>query len=437
MAEQEADLTPAQAQYLLRCVGTMHEWVHRRVETISFRDESWVTHRCSVDFTPPPEGSPLWKVGDACCYLVPITFLRRGSVLTNFDCRDEDNSALPVLTTFEQTRIEEKMLLELARYAIAVSDIDDEKLAFVEEAVKTIRGTSGPSSSKALDDTVEFLKGDKGFQDLITRLERDFLLITPLVGLPDRRRVVKFCYDQVFSGPATRSWSDLLYRKVGWEPVKLQFPADSAGHAESYHFAVTEPPELAVVGNSFFSNDEAPPEGLVRANQRGHIIVSGVQPESRSVVQVQLAIKKDGWLDTSVLSAWACTALLFAGVLGFSLRAPRDTDAAAAVVIALAAFLPVAAARSGEHPLAAELLSGVRSLLLICAALAMVAGARVAFFDSGQESFSEVLALAGVLPALAVTASAAVFWAALTCLALLASVVLSVTHRRSSQLLRH
>lgn len=406
--------TPAQAQYLLGCVGDMSSWVHRRVEMITFRDADWVTRKVSVDFTLPAGAPPLWMTTDETCHLVPLIFLQRGFILRNFDCRDEEGNALPVLTTAEQVEFERALLVQLADYIFGTAGrkFDMSTVEAVDAVMKGVESHGlwpGSSHAGPSGDAPQFLMDQKAFTFLRDRLKRDFLLMTQLSGAVERRRVVKMCYDQA-SPPRRADESDenrvlRLIRRAGWKGQLYEFPSDVAGDTQSYHFGVIEPPELRVRKVDFVPSLELAELPKVRS-ETDRIVVSGMKPNTPSAVYVELAAKRDGWLRNAMLSAWMTVAVLFTGAVGFILKEPTETDSAAAVMVWFLGLLPVVVARAGEHPLASALLSGVRVLLGACAVLAVAGAARLAFFDTdGVGWFWLALAALGALMAGALTTS--------------------------------
>jgi hypothetical protein len=170
---------------------------------------------------------------------------------------------------------------------------------------------------------------------------------------------------------------------------------------------VNPPPEVIIDSTDLV--ETVPPDqiGLPEPEvwgERGHLVASGLTIGLRTTVRLELAARKDGWLQTAVASAWVTVGLLLAGAWGFFLDSP--SDAAAALVVGLAAFLPAAVARPGEHALAARLLSGVRLMLAVLAALAVAAGARLAFFSPGDvDVWWLALGLLGGFPAAALSVS--------------------------------
>ncbi|HEV3400546.1 MAG TPA: hypothetical protein VG078_01895 [Acidimicrobiales bacterium] len=390
----------AQARYLLQCVWTMATWVHRRVETVSFRDDRWAVRRVSVDLTVPSDQGGAFGDGDG--MLVPLTFLRQRQVLRNFDCRDGAGNALPVLTRAENARVHRDMLLEAAW--LALGHLDETVVAAVAVQARR-RATELPDLPTEVAGVSEALGVNPQF-NLVNELLRDqFLLLAWMHVCPGDRRVAKFCYDDElpFRGRAGRD----VAARMGWRNETVEFPARAAAFGQSYHFAVNPPPEVVVDSTDLVETVRPDQIGLPEPEvwgERGHLVASGLTIGLRTTVRLELAARKDGWLQTAVASAWVTVLLLLAGAWGFFLDSP--SDAAAALVVGLAAFLPAAVARPGEHALAARLLSGVRLMLAVLAALAVVAGARLAFFSPGDvDVWWLALGLLGLFPAAALSVS--------------------------------
>jgi hypothetical protein len=388
----------AQARYLLQCVWTMATWVHRRVETVSFRDDRWAVRRVSVDFTVPSDEGRTF--GDK-RMLVPLTFLRQRQVLRNFDCRDSDGSALPVLTRAENASVHRDMLLEAAW--LAVGRLDETVVEAVTAQARR-RGAAPRSLAPDVARLSEELGANEQFRVVNDLLRDQFLLLAWMDVRPGDRRVAKFCYDDEL--PFGRAGRGVAAR-MGWRNETVEFPARAAAFGQSYHFAVNPPPEVIIDSTDLV--ETVPPDqiGLPEPEvwgERGHLVASGLTIGLRTTVRLELAARKDGWLQTAVASAWVTVGLLLAGAWGFFLDSP--SDAAAALVVGLAAFLPAAVARPGEHALAARLLSGVRLMLAVLAALAVAAGARLAFFSPGDvDVWWLALGLLGVFPAAALSVS--------------------------------
>lgn len=379
----------------------MATWVHRRVETVSFRDDRWAVRRVSVDFTVPSDEGRAFGDGDR--MLVPLTFLRQRQVLRNFDCRDGAGNALPVLTRAENARVHRDMLLEAAW--LALGHLDETVVAAVAVQARR-RATEPPDLPPEVAGVAEALGVNPQF-NLVNELLRDqFLLLAWMDVCPGERRVAKFCYDDELPF-GERGRRREVAAVMGWRNETVEFPARAAAFGQSYHFAVNPPPEVIIDSTDLVETVRPDQIGLPEPEvwgERGHLVASGLTIGLRTTVRLELAARKDGWLQTAVASAWVTVVLLLAGAWGFFLDSP--SDAAAALVVGLAAFLPAAVARPGEHALAARLLSGVRLMLAVLAALAVVAGARLAFFSPGDvDVWWLALGLLGLLPAAALSAS--------------------------------
>lgn len=77
-------------------------WVRRRVENVEFIDDISVTRRVSIDFAVPKQLDELSSpVDEHLLPCVPLTFLRKGRVLKNFDLRNAEGNPVPMLTKLE------------------------------------------------------------------------------------------------------------------------------------------------------------------------------------------------------------------------------------------------------------------------------------------------------------------------------------------------
>ena len=321
-----------QARYLLECVWTMAKWVHRRVETVSFRDDRWATRRVSVDFTVPSDDGLAF--GAQVPMLVPLTFLRQRLVLRNFDCRDGAGNALPVLTRAENSRVHRDMLLEAAWLALGRLD------QTVVEAV-TAQARRRPAAAPRLSPDVaglsEALGGNEQFRFVNDLLRDQFLLLAWVDARPGDRRVAKFCYDEELPLGAGRRRD--VGALMGWRSETVEFPARAAAFGQSYHFAVNPPPEVIIdrtdLVETVGSDEIGVPEPEVWGAS-GHLVASGLTLGFETKVRIGLAARKDGWLQTAVASGWVTVGLLLAGAWGFHRDPPSDS--ASALVIGLAAF---------------------------------------------------------------------------------------------------
>lgn len=198
---------------VLELISTWPEWVHRRVETLSFEDEKTVLRAVSVDFTLP-EGlrSPLPQIDGHDTYAVPVALLRKAA-LRRFDLRDETGRSLPLMTSAENGVVAAGVLYNAAEVLP-----DDEDLAGLPRQLPAelraelwrIANSDGTAGMKAWETLVHpapddsyvvgawrrILGESQDFMSLTSDLARNFLVLTPIVTESAQRRIVKFSYEQ-------------------------------------------------------------------------------------------------------------------------------------------------------------------------------------------------------------------------------------------------
>lgn len=81
---------------MLKLIINSSDWVVRRVEHVAFLDECTVRRRVSIDYEAPPNAVILRRPGGQEVRVLPLAIMRRKS-LVNFDLRDDDGRAVPLL----------------------------------------------------------------------------------------------------------------------------------------------------------------------------------------------------------------------------------------------------------------------------------------------------------------------------------------------------
>ncbi len=132
--EDEPDLWLGGAMFVL--LDDPEDWVHRRVETVSFLDGSSVHRRMSVDFDlPGEEARP--RTGPP---LVPLTLLEKRP-LVNLDVRDESGAALAVLNAEENGFVAWSLLARVVQVLLAgPTNPDPQVPAHILADLKSIAG---------------------------------------------------------------------------------------------------------------------------------------------------------------------------------------------------------------------------------------------------------------------------------------------------------
>jgi hypothetical protein len=271
-------------------------WTKRRVESITYETATSIRRSVSVDLRLQPElfGAPVVQWGDHEMHYVPVAQLRKRR-LVQFDLRDEDARALPLITKRKNATIAAAMLAAMTQTAIAARlsggplpiamvdaaaivlpswlEQDFFRLAFLEPEPSDGKpgsfsvlneykaaaeqpdvepldqwewNVAGGQITTAIDSPVAWravLGADPGFVDLAFDVARLYLIYAPIRHEPSRRRIVKYSYSEYLgdgqptTGRGAKEWAGR--RKVGrwWnssEDWLEGIPRASAGEDEWY-----------------------------------------------------------------------------------------------------------------------------------------------------------------------------------------------------------
>ena len=244
-----------------KLIGDWKRWVRRRVESISYETATSVRRRVSVDLRLIPElfGSPVVSWGAEKVHYVPIALLHKQR-LVNFDLRDEDGQALPLITKHRNATIAAAMLSVAARTVVSHSleeaavgwKVDDPSvieipawldrdfwdLAYLNPEPSLTSGTlettpgalatagkfsvahiAGAQPVENWDWTITdtslrttaserdwrgLLATDPGFLRMAHDVAQTFMICVPLAHEEGRRRIVKFGYSEDRGGAESR-----------------------------------------------------------------------------------------------------------------------------------------------------------------------------------------------------------------------------------------
>jgi hypothetical protein len=419
---------------LLGLVLSSAAWVHRRVESVSFRDHRTVRRRVSVDFSVP-EVAPFLTINRTDYRLVPITIMRRKSLI-NFDLRDEADRSVPLLGLRQNQAITLSLAEACACAVLEIAQPTDELTQFLNEIVsgtqeKMLRAyneAKGPDAPRMVADLV----GDPRFERLLDRLTEDFVLFALVPNDEPARRVLKFRYDEPLSrqyraaksgdndyrgNPGAVPWwsPQPLLAALGWRPTRIRFPTPAAENARSYHFEAHAPDGIEIVSAQILAGR---PDGREPSENKLSVdVVTGrlstvdlhvvdVERGSLSRAQVDLRVALDSWLILAVASAWLTVgAVAWAanrlGRLAGPDSALFDGAAASALFITFAAAMAVIVWRPPEHRMAMRLMSVV-GLVPYTSSLILLVAAALFVFESGPHL--RVLMLLLEVPAVLVAA---------------------------------
>src|SRR4029077_11575186 len=256
------------------------DWVHRRVETLTFVDAGVVRRYSSIDFTLPRRLPTPFNVDGKPLYFVPIAVLHRESNEEPrsmlYDVRCEQGEVLPLLTKRENSRITAATLSEFARRVLQPAPLTDQlaselgrTLAYVPfliypVALSLTRSILVPNSPewhelKAPVAARMRLRGHKGFRSFLSLVTGNSICVVPLLGPPGQRRVVKLVYEEKIERPEeevskSRRWlEDSIAVPSRPETASIRSPL--IGSAASHHVQVVIPPNLEMTDVTLESRD--------------------------------------------------------------------------------------------------------------------------------------------------------------------------------------
>ncbi len=397
-----------------------HEWVHRRVESITFLDENRIRRRVSVDFTLPELPRELLRTsrvrGQAAAY-VPLTLLRKRTVV-NFDLHDEDGRSLPLLSRRQNNAVGATMLCLLAEATLGRSlpeDLEQDLRGIAmhapDAAGEAFRSLGNPPSGCRSSDERARLVEEPRMMTLAQDLTNSFLLLVPIAADPEARRVIKFSYEERPGAEIDRSLWRSLPETMNWSDVPLLLPASSLGAAGSYHVEIEVPDELEIASVSGIDLRRAlplPSESTQSASQdyrglrRVHLHYSGLPRFTWGLIELRVGVARSGLLAAALLSA-VLTALLLS-VASLRLEELREqAEVSSALLLAIPGVLSSYLLRPGEHPLVSKLFGGVRVVVFLSALCALMAAGALAL----KASATALGLMWGVLVPLAWTCVAA------------------------------
>jgi hypothetical protein len=402
------------------------QWVHRRVESVQFRDNSTVWRKVSIDFTvldimPEMRLCTPYR-------LVPLTVLNKRR-LANFSLRDEDSKSVSMLNEAQNTAVSTAVLVAAAASAL---DCDPSSAsADLHEALRFIAGARTLEEvDKALarrEDLVgRELNGSSAFTHIADMLAQGFIVILLVADDPGTRRIIKFSYEEPVNFSAL-PLQDIVLAALGWIPRRVRFPTPAVDAPESFHFEVGAPEGVTITEGALIvtrpqvsesQREEPPPMDWAPGGlSRVHLHPRGVPSGSSGEAQVALRASRRGWLGFACFTMGVIALILTVG--GFWLwrvstgvwPMPKiGADPVLALLLTAPAILSTLLVRPGEHALAGRLLMGVRILLLLIGL--MMYGAAAAFvaspFDKGLMRFWLLLATPALL--MAAAASISYFW---------------------------
>lgn len=345
-----------------------HEWIHRRVESVTFVDAWSLRRAVSLDVSIPPEE----LTGYEPLEVLPLSLLEK-DVLVDFDLMGNSGEALPLLTRTENTHIAWCTLVAAAHFHIGESTSTDAVVQLETTLLDDLRTVAGSDvqaadevlgrfvAHEARSDQLQMLGADDGFMRLAHDLAANFLLLTPNEWEPAARRLLKFSYTTPVEARSDRSWQRFA-GQMGWIPTQFDFDVPSAGESESYHFEFTAPPGLAVWNIEsivFDGDDELSSRKGKLAGNKAHAYLPEATVNSDALVSLWLWATRSGLLRSGVVASALCTGVLLFFLVGAGLPA-SPADPSTTILLAIPGLVSAFIVRPGEHRLVTDLLLGIR-----------------------------------------------------------------------------
>jgi hypothetical protein len=394
----------------VRMIIAQPDWVHRRVDSLAYRDESTFRRQQSVHFTLPG-AAPQIAMESARFRLVPLATLRKAT-LVGFDCRDESGGSLPVLTRRQQGLL---TVAGMATWAEALvggplaPDVADEIITCVNGPGRD-RGTALRAFAAGDGQQRDLLRDDDIFSLVLERLTDQFILTTLVPDPPGTQRIVKFSYEE-YGELAGESGLGRPLAALCWIPRRAASTAEGLFSAESYHFEADLPPGVEIPVATLWAGDDEDDLRCIDVDPGAHLRIALRAPgweEGVAEVRWSLRPARRGWLR----AAWYATALaavtlavcawrLDAITAGIDQGGGTRTELTAAVILALIGALGGLVARIEEHPLVTRLLAWPRRLAAVAALLPLVAAGSLVVGPAGDARQVLWIALAVVAVAIA------------------------------------
>lgn len=320
----------------------------------------------SVDFTIPVEHRGDLQVSAAGECVVPLALLVKRPLL-RFDLRNEEGHSVPLLTAQQNATIDRELLYLALDGDLALQDADEATQAAVALAagpvVEAVLAGHGEVAA------VERLEREHGlarladFRAMTGILARHFVLWAVIRDL-DRRRVIKFAYDEPFS------------LRPGFAHY---YHAPGCAEAASYHLEVAVPPDLKARTARLvdFATEAVLVEGARDTDRPAlYFVAEPARAPAEPAVVVRYGAERGRFLVPAAAVAAVITGLVAVPWAFADLEAlAGSAGPAIALVLSISAVFSALVLRTDEHPLLRLILARYRLCLVAstCAALGAAA----------------------------------------------------------------
>lgn len=395
-AKKPVEPTLSRGAIYLALVYARDNWIHRRVETISFLPDDSTKRRVSYDFTLPLYA---WEVAEGNRIGVPLTNMRK-ELIKNLSVTDAAGKALSVYGADQNGELGVEMLEAFISGFIgtALSDIE---MGQVKEIV---------FSDAKQDVSAQVVALRQRFVSVPNKEESDVIAATAfieefasnfvfMVEVPEEyletRRIIKVLYDKELSDDGDIKNMFSLGREF---IIEAPFMASAA----SSHLEVNAPEGLQVISLTHHEvrNDGSLGDAIGESEARGHIAHIKMPKSTLTHTQSMLELRPvfsglvfQAWLGTFLATVFFGAELIGIGLLYNLLPDIAHVGPFAGVSLALPAFLLTLLVRSREHGHVHNLLSVPRTVASVTSALLFTSAASLVLGLSKSALWTTLLSI--------------------------------------------
>ena len=360
------------------------DWVHRRVQRVSYLDPGMQRMQLSVDFTVPR--------GTLGTHL-PISVLPKWPPLYRLDFKAADGTPVPLLTTEQNGEVDEGLLRELVAL-VSPSSLESDRLV---SAMRTLAWGSETDLFRAFVDFFDDLDLDLADPRAVRTVEvaamlTDTTLLWYPVGplSPGTRVVCKVQY-LIRSEPDIKWW-ERIARALSWYQPAEYLRLWHAGADANFHADVEVPklltirdadpryyrfvPEASVEVDGEIEEEEEvygegkrPEQHLDISGRLAHLYMCGRRPLAVDLY-VRFAPTRTGVVLSSFLASLLIAALTtFFYLWRHQAAEPANVDASVAVLILVPALIGYLVVRPADHPISRRYIVGVQLVSAAAAAI--------------------------------------------------------------------
>lgn len=366
------------------------EWIHRRVESLTFLDGTTFMRKVSLDFTIPAKCPQLSVPGGATYSLAPVSLLKK-KPLVEFSLRGPNDSTMFNLTAEQNGAISLAALVALAAVHGSVSKGVEEHLRRIvfsdpKKGLQEYESFISPADEDPDGPAKSAIVADAPTKWLLRQLAENFLFVLVLDQPRGTRTVVKYSHrdsDAYTSSGPLRSRIPML---LGWRATPIRSSASSASGAGSFHFEVSLPGGVAHDYIRLFSPKSAAQEAEEFARSDGnstHVNFTKRQPFRQVDAEVLVRPAWRNWLFPSAVASALSSAMVWA----FAIRAPQALSGSAAgggesmtsaLLLGITGVLATLLTRPGEHGLATRLVGPLRFAAVVSVGMSFPAAILIA-----------------------------------------------------------